>query len=281
MSATSNADLSLVIPCYNEEAVVGYTLHRLLQAFERAGYRLEIIGVDNGSHDRTGAILQDFAKRDSRVVPCRVEKNQGYGYGVLSGLPLCSAPIVGIIPADGQVDAEDVVRLYEAMVASGGNVLAKVRRRFRMDGLLRKVVSSGYNLFIRLLWPRLGSIDVNGSPKLFPREALPLLQLQSKGWLLDPEIMIKAHHLGLRVLEFNVFARMRGNGLSHVRMGTCWEFLKLLLWYRFSGVLTRWKRTLPKDISWSVKGCPPVSPAWEQRLKESNPTSPSDQVLVS
>src|SRR5205085_1611544 len=157
-------------------------------------------------------------------VPHRVEVNEGYGNGVLAGLPLCTAPWVGVIPADGQVDAEDVVRLYDAAVVAGDRVVAKVRRRFRMDGPLRKVVSVGYNLLVRALWPRLESIDVNGSPKLMPRAVVTAMRLESKRWFLDPELMIKAHYLGVRVIEFNVFARMRGNGLSHVRPGTCWEF---------------------------------------------------------
>src|SRR5262249_15974589 len=79
--------------------------------------------------------------KDASVVEHRVERNEGYGNGVLSALPVCSAPWVGMIPADGQVDAEDVARLFDAMVACGGNALAKVRRRFRMDGLWRKIVS--------------------------------------------------------------------------------------------------------------------------------------------
>jgi hypothetical protein len=98
-----------------------------------------------------------------------------------------------MIPADGQVDAEDVVRLLEAATASGGNVLAKVRRRFRMDGLRRKIVSVVYKLMVQLLWPGIGSIDVNGNPKIPPRDLMVGLRLQSKGWLLDPEILIKAH----------------------------------------------------------------------------------------
>jgi hypothetical protein len=102
-----------------------------------------------------------------------------------------------MIPADGQVDAEDVVRLYEAVIVTDGNVVGKVRRRFRMDGLYRKVVSTTYNLFIRTLWPRLGSIDINGSPKLLPAKALREMELSSKGWLLDPELMIKAHYMGI------------------------------------------------------------------------------------
>jgi hypothetical protein len=103
-----------------------------------------------------------------------------------------------------------------------------------MDGFKRKVVSIAYNLLFRLLWPGVASIDINGLPKILPREFLHAMNLQSRGWFLDPEIMIKANALGLRVIEFNVFSRMRSAGTSHVRPGTCWEFLRNLLSYRFS-----------------------------------------------
>ena len=142
-------DVSFVVPCYNEQDIVAYTLQRLLGAFEKAGYRLELVAVDNGSSDKTGEIIQEFSARHSGVVHHRVETNEGYGHGILSGLPLCTSPWVGIIPADGQVDAEDVVRLYEAVITTDGSVLGKVRRRFRMDGLYRKLVSTTYNLFVR------------------------------------------------------------------------------------------------------------------------------------
>lgn len=243
MSAPRAApELSLIVPCYNEQAVIGYTIPQLAEAFEKAGHRLEIIGCDNGSSDRTGEILRELAARGLPVVPHRVEPNEGYGNGVLRSIPLCRAPWIGIIPADGQVDAEDVARLFEAVKHCDGPVIGKVRRRFRMDGPVRKVVSVAYNGLVWLLWPRLGSIDINGSPKILPREALLAMELQSKQWFLDPEIMIKGHYLGLRVLEMNVFARMRGNGLSHVRSSTCWEFLVKLLRFRFGGALSAWRR---------------------------------------
>src|SRR5262249_53096281 len=153
MSQQSLPDLSLVMPCYNEEGAIGYSIPRLLSAFDKAGYRLELVAVDNGSWDKSGGSMKALATKNPSLVYHRVDKNQGYGYGLLSGLPLCAAPWVGIIPADGQVDAEDVVRLFEAAVAAGENVLAKVRRRFRMDGLRRKIISVAYNLMVQLLWP--------------------------------------------------------------------------------------------------------------------------------
>lgn len=231
-------DLSFIMPCYNEEEVIGYTIPRFIAAFRKAGHALELIAIDNGSGDRTGAILREMMADYPEIVPCRVEVNQGYGNGVLAGIPLARGAWVGIIPCDGQVDAEDVVLLYEAARATNGRVVAKVRRRFRMDGLQRKLISTAYQLFVRLLWPRLGTIDVNGSPKILPRDELMAMRLESKGWLLDPELMIKAHYMNLRVLELNVFARMRGAGVSHVRASTCWEFISTLLGARFSG---RWR----------------------------------------
>lgn len=226
------------MPCYNEEEVLGYTIPKLMGAFSQAGIGLEIVAVDNGSKDRTAEVIAELRARYPGIVPVRVDVNQGYGNGVLQGIKHCSATWIGIIPADGQVDAEDVVRLYEAAVAARTAVLAKVRRRFRMDGLFRKLVSTSYNLFVRILWPGLASIDINGSPKLLPAEVMRGMSLQSKGWLLDPEIMVKAHQSGVRVLELNVFARMRGAGLSHVRASTCWEFFWQLLVFRFTG---RWR----------------------------------------
>lgn len=236
-------DLSLIVPCYNEEAIIGYTIPRLLAAFEKAGYRLELIAVDNGSRDRTGEIIKEFAAKNPAVVYHRVEQNQGYGHGILSAIPVCAGAWIGMIPADGQVDAEDVARLLDAAIASGGNVLAKVRRRFRMDGFRRKVISILYNVFIQILWPGLGSIDVNGNPKILPRELMRGLGLQSRNWLLDAEIVIKCYYLGVRIIELNVFGRMRGNGLSHVRMETCWEFLTKLLAFRFS---KEWRREMKR-----------------------------------
>ena len=231
-------DLSLIMPCYNEESVVGYTIPKLVQAFQAAGVRLHLIAVNNGSRDRTGELLAQLAARYPEVVVHRVEVNQGYGFGILSGIPRATGTWVGMIPADGQVDAEDVVRLYDVLAGTDGRVVGKVRRRFRMDGVRRKVVSVLYNLFVRMLWPGLGSIDINGSPKMLRREALLGLRLESRDWMLDPELMIKAHYAGLRVLELNVFARMRSGGRSHVRPSTMWQFFRQLVLSRLLGT---WK----------------------------------------
>jgi len=237
-------DISFIVPAYNEEEILGATLRQLRDAFEQASVELELVVVDNGSSDRTGEIIAEFARTTPNVVPVRVEVNQGYGYGVLQAIPHATAPWIGIIPCDGQVDAADVAQLFVTVQGANSHTLAKVRRRFRMDGLRRKLVSVAYNLFVLALWPRIGSLDINGSPKILHRDVLRALDLQSKEWFLDAELMVKAHYLDVRVMEFNVFSRMRGAGISHVRASTCWEFFSKLLGFRFGRALPEWRRTV-------------------------------------
>lgn len=248
LAESTAPEISFIMPCFNEEEVIEYTIPRFIRAFADAGYRLELVACDNGSSDRTSEILQRFAQSGLPLVIHRIELNEGYGKGVLESLPYCSAEWIGIIPADGQVDAEDVVRVYESVMHSDGRVLGKVHRRFRLDGALRSLVSAAYNIFMRLLWPHLGSFDVNGSPKLLHRSVIESMKLESKDWLLDAEIMIKAHHMNLRVLEMNVFARMREHGSSHVAPGTAWEFVKRLLRFRFGSELARWRREWRQNL---------------------------------
>jgi len=244
-------DLSLVMPCYNEQEVVGATVSDLLFAFETAGVALELVAVDNGSSDETGVILESLAAEEPRVVVHRIERNLGYGFGILNAFPRCSAAWIGHIPADGQVDAEDVVRLYRLASRTDGRIVAKVRRRFRLDGAKRSVVSALYNVLMGLLWPGIGSTDINGVPKLVRREVLEALRLESRDWMLDPEIMIKARRMNLRVVELNILARPRSGGRSHVVAADAFGFLVRLAAFRFGGEFSAWKRALANDVEGS------------------------------
>lgn len=243
MNTESAPLLSMVMPCYNEEGVIGYTIPRLIQAFEKSGYPLELIACNNGSSDRTGEIIEEFIAKGYPIVHKHIEVNQGYGHGILESFPLCTGPWIGIIPADGQVDAEDVVRVYESVARSDGRVLGKVFRRFRLDGAWRVFVSTFYNLFMLTLWPKIGSVDVNGSPKIMHRDVLDAMELESRDWLLDPEIMIKAGYMDIPVIEMNAFSRMREHGVSHVQVATIWAFITTLLRFRFGDELKRWQRS--------------------------------------
>lgn len=236
-------ELSLVMPCYNEEVALRKTVPSLAYSFARQRIDLQLVLVDNGSTDQTGKVIDELIAEGLPITKVTVEVNQGYGYGILRGLEHCQGKVVGFLHADGQVAADDVVMIYRLMSGREGRVLVKARRRFRQDSWKRKIVSICYNGMMLVLFGWMGSIDINGSPKLLSRENLKAMRLSSADWFLDPEMIIKAKHLGLRVIEVDVEGYARQGGASNVRFRTCLEFLKNILVYRIGGPLRSWKNS--------------------------------------
>ena len=262
MAAASKppAALSLVMPCYNEEACLRATAGELLDAFEKAGVPLELVLVDNGSRDATGDIIDELIAQGRPVVKVRLAENLGYGNGVLEGLQACRAPFIGYLCADGQVAAAEAVRTYQQARDATSPVLAKVRRRFRQDSWRRKLVSILYNFGMQFVFGWLGSIDLNASPKVFPKQALAPLALESRDWFLDPELMIKAKQLGLKIHERDVEGLPRAGGKSNVRYSTCLQFMKNILRYRFGSRHRAWKRAVRKLERSGVRPAAAASP---------------------
>lgn len=219
--------LSLAIPLYNEEANVEAVAEDLLRTLRAAGLDFELVLVDNGSRDRTGALLDALAAANPEVRKVTVAVNQGYGWGVLQGLAASSGEVVGFMGGDGQTDPGDVVRVYRKLVDEGLS-FAKVRRVRRHDGPVRLLVTVLANLVFRLALG-LRTSDVNGTPKLLRRELYESLDLRSKDWFVDAEVMVKCARRGVRFGEVPVTFGARARGSSHVRLATLLEFLRNIL----------------------------------------------------
>lgn len=105
-------DFTLVVPCFNEEAGIRNTIAQLRAALSSAG-KHEILVVDDGSTDRTPAILAELqAEGALRVV--RHGENRGYGAALKTGLRHCRTDIVAIIDADGTYPADRLPELVAA-----------------------------------------------------------------------------------------------------------------------------------------------------------------------
>jgi glycosyltransferase involved in cell wall biosynthesis len=240
-----NPDVSLVMPCYNEEKALPLSVPPLIEVFEREGVSLQLVLVDNGSRDQTSAVIEQFIAQGFPVVKAVVPVNQGFGYGILTGLTKCTGKYVGYLCADGQVKAQDVLRIYRAAVTSPSPGMAKVRRRFRQDSWIRKLISVFYNGIMLLLFPGISTLDVNGNPKIVSAEVLKRIAPSSHDWFLDAEFMLKARHLKLNVIEINVPGQLRQAGKSNVRMRTVVEFMKNILRARFGKDWTDWATNVP------------------------------------
>ncbi len=210
--------LSLVIPCYNEARNLPLLVARLRETFVRDD--VEAILVDNGSTDDSPAVLADLLRAPSRIRSVRVEKNQGYGFGILSGLRAAQGEIIGWTHADMQTDPADALRglaLFEASTASSDpssvpSLFVKGRRHGRP--LADVVFTAGMSAFETLLMRR-RMADINAQPTLFPRGFFADWRDPPHDFSLDLYAYYQALRAGLRVERFPVRFGERAHGMSH------------------------------------------------------------------
>ncbi len=223
--------LGLAVPLYNEEAVCEAVIRALVRALRAAAVPYALALVDNGSGDATPGIVNRLALELPGVRVMHLSQNAGYGGGVLAGVHSLDTPLVGWCWGDGQIAPEVVVACYRRLVAEGLDMV-KARRVERRDGRQRAAVSAAYNALMRAAFGA-GTRDVNGCPKLLTRSAWDAIGPRSLDWFLDPEVLLRARELGLRIGEVDAVMLPRAGGASKVRGDTAREFLvNLARWRR-------------------------------------------------
>jgi polyisoprenyl-phosphate glycosyltransferase len=118
--------VSIVVPCYNEEAVIRQTHGRLIGVLEKSGLPFEIIYVNDGSRDRTLAILRDLTESDDRVRIISFSRNFGHQLAVTAGIDSAAGDAVVLIDADLQ-DPPELVPTMIKLWQEGNQVVYGVR----------------------------------------------------------------------------------------------------------------------------------------------------------
>ena len=208
----NNEVLSIVLPCYNEEGNIPLILNRFREVLNERP-NIEILLVDNGSTDNSKDIFavelskpeNDFA----RLVI--VEKNRGYGFGIMQGVFATKSDIIAWTHADMQTDPQDVVNLYDKYVdkLSDGKACAKgrrIRRNF-FDSFFTWGMSKISSLALGMELD-----DVNGQPKMFHRSFLGYLNDAPNDFSLDLFLMYQASKNGIKMYTLPVCFADRVHG---------------------------------------------------------------------
>ena len=167
--------LSVVVPCFNEEACLG-ELHRRISAAARAsaGSSYEIVLVNDGSRDSTWPLMQALAADDPHLVAINLSRNHGHQLALTAGLDLCSGERILIIDADLQDPPELLPEMIATMDRQGADVVYAVRRQRAGETAFKKATAS---IFYRAL-SRITDVEIPvdaGDFRLMSRRALDAL----------------------------------------------------------------------------------------------------------
>jgi glycosyltransferase involved in cell wall biosynthesis len=220
--------ISVVIPCLNEEAAVGAVVDQAWKGIEASGRSGEVIVVDNGSTDRSAAIA---AEHGATVI---LEPIRGYGSAYLAGLASARGQYIVMGDADETYPLHDLARFVEALEAGDDLVVGS-----RFDGQIHKDAMPWTNRWIGnpILTGMLNMLfgvhvsDAHCGMRAVKRNALPTLDLHSTGMEFASEMVFKAYRRGLSVsdLPIDYFPRTGESKLS--RFGDAWRHIRFMLLY--------------------------------------------------
>jgi glycosyltransferase involved in cell wall biosynthesis len=179
-------ELSVVIPCYNEEAVIHELYRRVTQACRcLVGDRYELVLVNDGSFDETWAILQNLAHNDDRIVAVDLSRNHGHQLALSAGLSLARGERILVIDADLQDPPE---LLPEMMRLMDGGADVVYGQRVERDGetwFKRVSARAFYRLLLRMtdvgIPPDTGDFRLMRRPVLDALLAMPEQQRFIRG----------------------------------------------------------------------------------------------------
>ena len=194
---------SIFFPAYNEEENVENTIKKSIEILEQFSCEYEIIIVDDGSQDRTSGIVEAYTTKNPSVKLIRHEKNLGYGGALQTGFKNCKYGLIFFADCDLQFDLEELKCFIEKMADDPETDVVIGYRLKRADPMIRRLNALGWKLWGRMLFG-LRVKDVDCAFKLFKREVIQNIEIESSGALISTELLVKTKKLGYKVEQLGV-----------------------------------------------------------------------------
>lgn len=202
--------VSVCIPAFNEEAVIADTVAEAEEALAGVPGRHEILVCDDGSSDRTWAVLEEAAKGAPALRLLRHPENRGNPAAQRTLVEAARGEVIFHIGADREWRMAEIPRML-AKLEEGYDIVIGVRRQ-KQYTLGRKVVSEGYNALVWLLWGQhFGDL---GSIKMARASLWKALPFSSESAFIHAERILIAHRNGARIATIDVEHRRRETGES-------------------------------------------------------------------
>jgi polyisoprenyl-phosphate glycosyltransferase len=218
--------LTIIVPCYNEERNIPLILERFNSVIKSDD--IEIILVNNGSTDNSEAVISEQISNYSFARVVKVEINQGYGFGITSGLRVAKGEFIGYTHADMQTDPADILKAFKLLKQQETPEKCYIKGDRKGRSLFDQFFTIGMSFFEtfylgKKLW------DINAQPNIFNRSFFDSIKNTCpKDFSLDLYFLYTAQKLRLNVIRFDVLfpERVHGESSWNKDFTSKWKFIK-------------------------------------------------------
>ena len=201
-------NLSIIIPCFNEDKNIFFLFEKIERLLENNN-SVEIIVVDNGSTDYTRQkIINSKLFKKKKIIFLKIEKNIGYGHGIMTGVNIASGNYIGWCHADLQTEPIDILNAYIKNINVIENELCVIKGLRKNRNFFDSMFTFGMSFFVSIIFLKKIN-DINAQPKIFPKTFLNYLKGYPKDFSLDLYFLVMAKINGYRIISHDVIMKKR------------------------------------------------------------------------
>ncbi|MDN5275165.1 MAG: hypothetical protein JWP06_1066 [Candidatus Saccharibacteria bacterium] len=194
----------IVIPSYNEEAVIGDVIDGVMNIFKKSAYDFDIVCIDDGSRDKTASIAQKHG-----AIVIRHILNIGAGGATATGLSYAQQSgydVAATMDADGQHAPEDVLKGVKILIKDDADLIIG-SRLITTEGMSRvKIIGNKGLSFVTYILFGINSTDSQSGLRIFSRKALVSLRWKTSGYEFCSEMLWRAKQQKMKISEYSIQA---------------------------------------------------------------------------
>ena len=204
------ANLSLIIPCYNEEKNIKKLFNSISKL--RNKFSIETIIINNGSTDNSRKAIDLNKKRIKGLKIINIKKNMGFGNGVKKGISKAKSDLVCYTHGDLQIDLANVLKAYKIYKSEKSKkVFVKGKRGSRP---LFDIFFTFFMSFINSILFRKILFDIHAQPNLFPKKLIKNINFMPNNMSLDLYVFLCSKINNYKIIRFKVNFLKRKHGIG-------------------------------------------------------------------
>jgi glycosyltransferase involved in cell wall biosynthesis len=206
MNSIDKTFISIVVPCYNEQAILPINLTTIINYLDSKShkYRWEIIIINDGSKDKTGEIADEFANQRHEIKVIHHPVNLNLGHALQTGFRHSKGDIIVVLDVDLSYSVEYIEEMVDKLLEAAADIV--IASPYMKGGKVtavpfsRRVLSRWVNRFMRMA-AQDKYYTFTGMVRAYRRTFIRTLNLKTKDYEVNPEIMYKAMILRARIVE--------------------------------------------------------------------------------